>query len=162
MAETRYTHVSIQADDLETSVDFYESVFQLERIPTPDFEEPIQWFRCGDIQLHIVENDAEPPTFNHAALHAYDFEAVYEAVKDYEGVECWALPHVDAGFLDGEPPVYVLPSGAAQLYIRDPAGNPVEVNAPDADALDRSVVPNVVDRPDIVAPEGEPAPVYMG
>jgi len=161
MDESRYTHVSIQADDLDTSVDFYESVFRLERIQTPAFAEPIQWFRCGDLQLHIVENDAEPPTFNHLALHAYDFEAVYEAVDAYDGAAFEALPHLDGGFVDGEPPVYALPSGAAQLYLRDPAGNLVEVNAPDADALDRSVVPNVVERSDIEPTEGEPAPVYM-
>jgi len=36
--------------------------------------------------------------------------------------------------------VYELPDGAAQLYVRDPAGNMVEINCPDAGTLDRSVV----------------------
>jgi hypothetical protein len=36
--------------------------------------------------------------------------------------------------------VYELPDGAAQLYLRDPAGNMVEVNYPRAAALDRSVI----------------------
>ncbi len=39
--------------------------------------------------------------------------------------------------------VYELPDGAAQLYLRDPAGNLVEANWPDASTLDRSVVGNV-------------------
>lgn len=160
MVESRYTHVSVQADDLERAAAFYESVFGLERLRTPDFEEPAQWFRCGDLQLHLVENDAEAPAFNHLALHVSDFEAVYRAVSDHDDAAFMALPHVEAGFVDGEPPVYVLPSGAAQLYVRDPEGNLIEVNAPDAAALDRTVVPNVVDRPDI-PPASEPAPVYM-
>lgn len=161
MVEARYTHVSVQADGLERAAAFYESVFGLERIPTPDFEEPAQWFRCGDLQLHIVENEAEAPAFNHLALHVSDFEAVYRAVQADEDAGFMALPHVEAGFVEGEPPVYVLPSGAAQLYVKDPDDNLIEVNAPDAGALDRTVVPNVVDRPDIAPPAGEPAPVYM-
>ena len=34
----------------------------------------------------------------------------------------------------------VLNDGAVQMYLRDPAGNLVEVNWPDASTLDRSVV----------------------
>lgn len=161
MVESRFTHVSVQTDDLEAAVAFYESVFGLERLPTPDFMEPAQWFRCGELQLHLVENDAEAPTFNHFALHVSDFEAVYGAIQAHADAEFMVLPHVEAGFVDGEPPVYVLPSGAAQLYVRDPDGNVIEVNAPDAGALDSAVVPNVIDRPDIAPPAGEPAPVYM-
>jgi YD repeat-containing protein len=36
--------------------------------------------------------------------------------------------------------VRVLNDGAVQMYLRDPAGNLVEVNWPDAGTLDRSVV----------------------
>ncbi|WP_435182875.1 VOC family protein [Halobellus sp. EA9] len=163
MVEVSYTHVSIVADDLEESVEFYESVFGLERIPTPDFEERVQWFAVGDLQLHIVESDAEPPAFNHHALHLDDFEAVYRAVRDHGRAAVEPLPQIDRGFVDGEPPVYVVPSGAVQFYIRDPAGNMIEVNSPDADDLDDSVVRNVVERTDIAppGPSEEPAPIYM-
>ncbi|WP_221625511.1 VOC family protein [Halobellus ruber] len=47
---------------------------------------------------------------------------------------------------DAEPPVYVPPSGAVQLYVRDPGGNRVEVNAPDADAFGGSIVWSLIDR----------------
>jgi hypothetical protein len=33
-----------------------------------------------------------------------------------------------------------LPDGSAQMYVRDPAGNLVELDHPDAAALDESVV----------------------
>ena len=39
--------------------------------------------------------------------------------------------------------VYELPDGAAQLYVRDPAGNLVEINWPDAATLYRSVVTSI-------------------
>ena len=152
MGITRYTHVSIQADDLEESVDFYETAFDMEQIPTPNFREPLQWLRCGELQLHIVENDAEPPTFNHHAVYVDDFEATYQAVMDHESAECVTIPPVDAGFVDGHPPVYVLPNNEVQLYIHDPAGNMVEVDHPNADDVDESIVQNMVDRADIEPP----------
>lgn len=163
MVEARYTHVSIAAKDVEESAAFYESVFGLERISTPAFDEPTQWLRCGDLQLHLVERDGDPPAFNHHALHVDDFEAVYRSIRDHDSAAVEPLPQIDTAFVDGEPPVYVLPSGEVQFYIRDPAGNLVEVNAPDADALDGSVVRNLIERTDVERPEaGEaPAPIYM-
>lgn len=131
--------------------------------PDAGFEEPIQWLRSGDLQLHIVENEAAAPVFNHHALHVDDFEAVYRALAADDGATFEAIPHVDAGFVDGAPPVYVLPTGAVQLYIRDPAGNLVEVNSHDANDVDESVVTNLVDRADIAPPEpGGPPPVLYG
>ena len=37
-----------------------------------------------------------------------------------------------------------LNDGAVQMYLRDPAGNLVEVNWPDVSTLDRSVVTDIV------------------
>ena len=36
-----------------------------------------------------------------------------------------------------------LNDGSVQLYLRDPAGNLVELNSPDASTLDRSVVTDI-------------------
>ena len=41
------------------------------------------------------------------------------------------------------PNVRELNDGAVQMYLRDPAGNLVEVNWPDASTLDRSVVTTI-------------------
>jgi catechol 2,3-dioxygenase-like lactoylglutathione lyase family enzyme len=162
VVDARYTHVSIVADDLEESVAFYESVFGLERIPTPAFDGRVQWLQCGDRQLHLAETDADPPAFNHVAVHVDDFEAVFASICEHDDAEI-ETPSGDGGSIDGEPPVYVLPSGAVQLYVRDPGGNRVEVNAPDADALDKTVVRNLVERTDVEwpAPGESAAPLYL-
>ncbi|MFB6252300.1 MAG: VOC family protein [Halobellus sp.] len=163
MSGTRYTHVSILATDIEESVEFYQSVFGMEQIPVPKVDEPTRWLACGDLQLHIVERADEPPVFSHHALHVDDFEAVYEAILAHDHAEAELRPQIEAGYVDGEPPVYVLPSGAVQFYIRDPAGNLVEVNSTDAEALDDAVVGNLVERTDVVAPgpDEAAAPIYV-
>ena len=43
-----------------------------------------------------------------------------------------------------------LPGGEAQMYLRDPAGNLVEINWPDASTLDRGVVTDLVRLVDVV------------
>ena len=59
-----------------------------------------------------------------------DFEATYEKVREM-GVQ------EESGYFSN---VYELPDRAVRLYVRDPAGNMVEVNWPDVSTLDRSLV----------------------
>ena len=59
---TGINHVSIAATDLDESTRFYEEVLGLERIPTPDFAQPVQWLRVGEMQLHLLpRRRAAPP-----------------------------------------------------------------------------------------------------
>lgn len=125
MANAHINHVSIGAKDLAESVRFYVEVFGAQTIDTPNFGLPVQWLRIGDLQLHISIRHVDPPTYNHFALAVDDFEAVFRATSE-------------RGIQDGETMGYLLgelPSGQVQLYIRDPAGNLVEVNTSDARAL---------------------------
>lgn len=161
MAVARITHISINADDLEESVRFYTEVFGLEPIPTPYYGDPIQWLRCGDAHLHLVTKNVEAPSFHHFALHVDHFEGVYRAVEAFETAtfDCLGDPKEE---FDGEtPPVYRVKNGAVQLYVRDPSGNEVEVNYPDADELDRSIVTHVVDREEAAPPPADRPPVQM-
>jgi catechol 2,3-dioxygenase-like lactoylglutathione lyase family enzyme len=131
---TRFNHVSISADDLERSARFYEEVFGMERLPTPVFEAPVVWLRLGDQQLHLFQRDTRAPAYHHIALDVDDFEAVYLLARE-------------RGLLDSdtwESPVREHPAGWVQMYIRDPGGNLVEVDWPDASTLDRSVVRDIV------------------
>lgn len=162
MTETQYTHVTIVADDVTESAEFYADILGMDRIPTVNFDQPVQWLDCGDLQLHLVETAAAAPEFNHFGVHVDDFESVYRAVEDHEAASVETLGGYDDVGLDGEPHVYYLPTGTVQMYVRDPAGNMFEVNYPDVDDLDPSVVPNTIERTDLTppGPDEEPADVY--
>ncbi|GGN09198.1 VOC family protein [Halarchaeum nitratireducens] len=163
MTRSTYTHVTIAIDDLDEAVDFYGGVFGMEPVPTPDWDLPVQWLDCGGLQLHLVETDADAPAFHHFGVHVDDLEGVYAAVEAHSAAAFDDLGVTGGGdWADGDPPVYYLPTiRTAQLYVRDPAGNLIEVNAPDVDALDRTVVPNVVERTDLDPPvPGSDANLY--
>ncbi len=130
MRATGLNHVSIVVRDMEESVRFYTEVFGMEPIPTPNFGFPVQWLRVGDLQLHLFKRDVPAPPYHHFALTVDDFHAVYLKAK--------ALGIFDATRFRHH--VYELPGGCVQMYLRDPAGNLVEVDWPDAAALDRSIV----------------------
>jgi lactoylglutathione lyase len=129
---TRINHVSISATDLEESTRFYEEVFGMERIPTPVFPQRVQWLRVGDMQLHLfLESDVVPPTDrHHLGLTVDDFDTAYEAVSS-RAANTFGWDLVE------------LPSGQVQLYFRDPGGNLIEVNWPDAGSLDRDRYPDL-------------------
>jgi catechol 2,3-dioxygenase-like lactoylglutathione lyase family enzyme len=117
-------HVSIVARDLEESVAFYVDVLGLERLPTPDFGFPVQWLRAGSLQVHLFERAEEPPTHAHFAFEVDDVVALYERAR-----ELGILDRTSMGYAIAE-----LPGGEAQLYLRDPAGNLVELDHPDGTA----------------------------
>ena len=127
------THVSVHAYDLEESVRFYKDFFGMEEIPAPDFATPVRWLRVGDLQLHLFRSENPAPAAHHFALDVDDFEAAYLRAREL------GIAEEEGRYSD----VRELPDGAVQMYVRDPAGNLVEVNWPDVTALDRSVIPHV-------------------
>ncbi len=144
MAATGINHVSIHADDLEQSARFYEQLFDLERIPSPNFEQPVIWLRLGDRQLHLFKSETPPPRYHHIGLDVDDFEAVYLRARE--------LGLLDPVTFGGD--VRVHPAGWVQMYLRDPAGNLVEVDWPDASTLDRSIVTEITKLEDKLPQKG--------
>jgi len=125
MRATRINHVSIVANDLDESARFYEELFGMERIPTAKFPEPVLWMRSGTNQLHLFTADETARLRAHVAFDVDDFDAVYAKAKEM-------------GILDSSAfgsPLRTHPAGWVQLYLRDPAGNLVEIDWPDAGAL---------------------------
>jgi YD repeat-containing protein len=123
-------HISVHAHDLEESATFYEQLFAMERVPTPTFAFPVAWLRLGPQQLHLfVRSDAQAPQFHHVGLNVDDFDAVYRRAGE-QGLRD------DRAFFSG---MYELPDGSVQMYLRDPAGNLVEVDWPDARTLDARI-----------------------
>jgi catechol 2,3-dioxygenase-like lactoylglutathione lyase family enzyme len=148
---TGINHVSISATNLEESTRFYETVFGMERIATPLFETPVQWLRVGDLQLHLfLDESGNAPSRHHLGLTVDDLDAAYDAIAQHMSAE-WGSQLVE------------LPSGQIQLYFRDPAGNLIELNWPDADKLDRSRYPGLRRLADWIpqTPESEQAVLYL-
>lgn len=133
MRATRFNHVSIHAVDMEESLRFYVEVFGMEHLPSPDFDIRVEWLALGDQQLHLFLRETPAPEFHHIGLDVDDFESVYVIARE-------------RGLLDDKtfaPTVRQLNDGSVQMYLRDPAGNLVEIDWPDADRLDRSVVTDI-------------------
>jgi catechol-2,3-dioxygenase len=118
---------------MEESLRFYIDVFGMERLPSPDFSQHVEWLRLGDQQLHLFKDESPAPERHHIALDVDDFEAAFLKAK-----ELGALEERTFGASVRE-----LNDGAVQMYLRDPAGNLVEVDWPDVSTLDRSVVVDI-------------------
>ncbi len=145
------THVSVIAEDVEESTRFYTDVLGCNPIETPslgrqhdfDADEDIslQILEIGDQQLHLWNDPAhetEATRFAHFGIHVDDFEQVYHAAKERE---IFAMIGVESA----SPKLFEF-NGMVQMYIRDPTGNLIEVDYPDIDQLDESVLENVVSR----------------
>lgn len=142
-------HVSILATDLDESADFYCDVLGMERVPTPNFEVPVQWLQTRSGQLHLFERDIDAASYYHFGVTVDDFEGVYERAVADDLFANWD------DSVDGR--IFQLPDGAAQLYISDPAGNLVEVDHPNIEELDESVLEDVVDRNELEDQTGDAA-----
>lgn len=144
MTATGINHVSVSADDLEQSARFYEDLFGLERIASPNFNVPVIWLRLGDRQLHLFQRETAPPAYHHVGFDVDDFATVYRKARE-------------RGLFDREAfgsQVRMHPSGWVQMYIRDPAGNLIEIDWPDASTLDRSIVAEITKLEDEVPQHG--------
>lgn len=145
MRATGLNHLSVGATDLDASLAFYEGVLGMERIPTYNFGFRTQYLRLGDLQLHVFELQDAVPRFQHFAIDVDDFHEVYEKAKTL-------------GALDGETfrnAVNELPDGSVQMYLRDPGGNLLEVDWPDASSLDPERIPEWKKLSDFAPQEGE-------
>ncbi len=145
MKATGINHLSVAASDLSQSLPFYETVLGMERIPTYNFGFTTQYLRCGNLQVHVFELEDKIPHFQHFAIDVEDFHKVYDAAKQW-------------GALDGETfrnAVNELPDGSVQMYLRDPAGNLIEVDWPDVNSLDRSKIPELKKLSDFAEQTGD-------
>jgi catechol 2,3-dioxygenase-like lactoylglutathione lyase family enzyme len=120
----RINHVSVNALDLQESVDFYVDLLGAEPIATPNFGIPVQWLALGRTQLHLFERDIRPTSHHHFGITVDDLERVYRAAERRDAFD-------DEAFKNR---LVELPGDVVQLYLRDPAGNLVEI---DADGVDR-------------------------
>ena len=122
---SRINHVSVNARNLRESVDFYVDLLGAEPVPTPNFGLPVQWLALGRTQLHLFERDLQPTSHHHFAVTVDDLEPVYRAAERRDAFDRNAFGNH----------LVELPGDVVQLYVRDPAGNLVEIDQAGVDRL---------------------------
>jgi catechol 2,3-dioxygenase-like lactoylglutathione lyase family enzyme len=151
----RLNHVSISSIDVEESVRWYEALFGLERVDTYTFAFPTQYLRLGEQQLHIFQREqTDAPAFHHIAIDVDDLEEAWRRAQELDALDATAFFS----------PIYELPDGTVQVYLRDPGGNLVELDWPDVTTLDREVFGEIPKLADAVpqTEEGLRATLYLG
>lgn len=116
---TGFHHAGVLVTDVERAAAFYEQVLGLENLPRPDFGFPGRWYDLKNgHQLHLMglsdlpEHSTNLPRFDrHIAL----------AVPDLEQVAA-QLTELGVSFSLGTGR-----GGAAQIFLRDPDGNMIEL-----------------------------------
>jgi lactoylglutathione lyase len=118
-----FDHIAIHVRDLGKSVEFYEKVMGLEKIPEPFKDGRHVWFRMGaHNQLHVVGGAPEPsqqPIDNHFAFRVAsltDFMARLDQMQ------------VKYRSFKGDGKITPRPDGVRQIYFQDPDGYWIEVN----------------------------------
>jgi catechol 2,3-dioxygenase-like lactoylglutathione lyase family enzyme len=150
MSATRINHVSIVVRDMAESIGFYEELFGAERVPTAKFPRGnVVWLTLGSTQLHLFESDGgdDPTVHHHYGIDVDDFDALYEKAK--------AMGVIDSSAFGT--PLRSHPMGWVQLYLRDPAGNLIEVDWPDIESLDAATRADIVPLEDAAPQEGDAA-----
>lgn len=118
-------HVSVNATDLQESVDFYVDLLGAELLTTPNFGIPVQWLALGRTQLHLFERELTPTSHHHFGITVEDLEPVFRAAERRDAFD-------DVAFKNR---LVELPGDVVQLYVRDPAGNLVEIDCAGVDKL---------------------------
>ena len=126
---TRINHATLIVDDLEAARAFYENELGLEPLPTYDFDYPTQFYRVNDDQqLHLTEWEDNKPFRGHLCMQVDEFNPIFYRMRDL-------------GTIDIEPwgRVRRLPDGPMQMFVRDPAGNLVEITCSADTPVDEEV-----------------------
>ena len=129
----RINHVSVNARDLRESVAFYVELLAAKPIPAPNFGVPVAWLALGDTQLHLFQRDVQPTSHHHFAIAVDDLEPAYRAAERRGAFDRTAFGNH----------LVQLPGDVVQLYVRDPAGNLVEIDSPGAARLPRDIRPQL-------------------
>ena len=117
-------HVAVIVTDVSRARQFYSGVLGLREIPRPDFDFGGVWYEVGEGQLHLT---VHPPSRTirgtrqidsrdgHVAFRVNSYRETVEHLHAL-GVECLESPNNKTPW--------------AQIYVTDPDGNVIELNAP--------------------------------
>jgi glyoxylase I family protein len=116
-------HVSIPATDLTRAKRFYSDILGLREIPRPPFDFEGAWYQLGDRQLHLIVHPgtrtlrgttAIDSRDGHFGLRVRSYRQTLDHLKA-QGVTCRDRPRNLTAW--------------PQIYVTDPDGNVIELNA---------------------------------
>lgn len=118
-----FNHLALSVKDLNKSVEFYTTVFQLPEITNRTANPNIRWISLGDgKELHLITNQ-DKLVLNktiHLALTTRNLDAFTKRLKELK---------VAYGDWGGTPnAVTVRADGIKQIYLQDPDGYWIEIN----------------------------------
>ncbi|MDA2919379.1 VOC family protein [Desulfobacterota bacterium AH_259_B03_O07] len=109
--------------DVERSREFYKSILALEEIERPDFNFPGAWFSLGNRQLHLIQKPDAKTLRGSTEVDGMDGHFALRVRSYRETIE--HLKAKDIPFRDYP----VNPTPWPQIYLTDPDGNVIELNA---------------------------------
>jgi catechol 2,3-dioxygenase-like lactoylglutathione lyase family enzyme len=136
-AGTRIQHVNLMVDDLARAVEFYGTALGLEPVPTPEMGFPAQFFKINDLQeIHLNELQDVTPERAHFCLRVDDFADHFRRMKALDAIEIKTWGKVRR-----------LPSGVMQMFVRDPAGNLIELSCEPDQHVDPAIFDEAIFEP---------------
>ncbi|MBB2949962.1 MULTISPECIES: VOC family protein [Sphingobacterium] len=122
----KINHVTLIVDNLEKAAAFYQNELGLEPLAAFRFDYPVMFFKFNDEQqLHLSEWEDTPSFRGHICVQVDDFNKIFFRMKELQLIDItpWGK-------------VRKLPDGAMQLFLRDPAGNLVEISSAPGSEID--------------------------
>ncbi|MCI0487400.1 MAG: VOC family protein [Blastocatellia bacterium] len=117
-------HAALLVSDLDRARRFYGEALGLKEKPRHDFDFPGAWYDLGECELHLmVTSEPLPPATERPRR---DFHVAF-SIEDYEATRR-SLEEAGIEFREGR-------SGLAQLFVRDPDGNLIELQSPRPSAI---------------------------
>ena len=121
---TALHHVSLVVTDLTRAKAFYGGLLGLAELPRPPFSFDGAWYAVGDRQLHLTVHNPTRTLRGTTQIDSRDGHFALR-VRDYEDMLSYLRSR---GVPVKESRENVTPW--AQIYITDPDGNVIELNAP--------------------------------
>ncbi len=124
-------HVTLIVDALEPAARFYEEEFGLEPVAAFVFDYPTAFFKFKNgQQLHLSEWEDARSFRGHLCITVDDFNRTFFRMKELGIIDLAPWGHVRQ-----------LPDGGMQMFVRDPAGNLIEISSrpEDRDSIDPAI-----------------------
>ena len=136
----RIHHINLMVDDLGRAVEFYGTALGLVAVPTPEMGFPAQFFDINEMQqIHVNELPDVTPERSHFCLRVDDFTDQFRRMKALGAIETKTWGKIRR-----------LPSGVMQMFVRDPAGNLIELSCEADQYVDPAIFDEAIFEPEFI------------